>query len=85
MEKGEWYKAFGEKETPSGETECYYHLLDIGESVRVRVYYYYPDLKHVKHLESTTEEYPVKWWLKQLAENNIHLIPKSELPFLLKF
>ncbi|MEW5815351.1 MAG: hypothetical protein AB1798_08175 [Spirochaetota bacterium] len=87
MKPGEWYKTFGTSTTPRGEIHTYYHIIDIidDEKLHVDSYEYYILTKRLIKTSSKRVEFPFKWWLEQIIQNNIHPVPREELPFLLTF
>lgn len=78
MWEGDWYKGFGNR-----ITTMYYRIIEIlaEEKVRVERFEYHNARKKVVHQEVL--EYDVKWMMEQIIQNEIYLLPREAVPFLL--
>ncbi len=87
MNRGEWYKSFGSSDNSVNPTEAYYHIVDIENDSRVLVdeYTYYVLLKKLVKTTKTPVVHTSKGWLEQIIHNDVYLIDKEQVPFLLHF
>lgn len=77
MKQGEWYKVFGDSDNVT-----YYHVLNISdEVVKVEAFEYYSLLRRVESIS----QYGIsaKDWMEREAENSIHPVPRTQVPFLI--
>lgn len=79
MVEKSWYKKFGDS-----SILYYYHILSVkDEQLTALIYKYNQILKQV--VDKKEAEYDMKYWMEEEIKNNIHLIPESNVPFLIKF
>ncbi|WP_041396975.1 hypothetical protein [Spirochaeta africana] len=77
MKPGEWYKVFG-----GPQQTTYYHVLSVDEDVvRVEAYEYQSVLQRIRSI--SRYGIPAKDWMEQEAENEIHPVPKAQVPFVI--
>jgi hypothetical protein len=76
----DWFKTFG-----TGTVVEYYKVLAIQdeETVELEVYPFYTAVQKVGRISRRTVGYTE--WLEDIVNNNVHGIPKSEVPFLFTF
>jgi len=87
MTRGEWYKTFRSSEKQSEAQETYFHIVEIDddEIILVDEYIYYKLMRKLIKQTKKPYTYTSKKWLEQIIQNNVYLVEKEQLPFLLHF
>jgi len=87
MTRGEWYKTFTASEKTNEDQETYFHIVEIDddETVLIDEYIYYKIMRKLIKQTKNPYSYSLKQWLEQIIQNNVYLVDKEKLPFLLHF
>jgi hypothetical protein len=77
MKPGDWYKNFGGR----GKT-AYYRIVSIeNDEVYVEFFVYHPVLQRILAVEQCS--FSAKDWMEQEMCNDVHQLPKAQVPFLI--